>query len=88
VSERTEVVYVIDRLALIDSESYQRQLSGSLCGRLHPGYYVVRRRDGAPAIPYDANAEFNGPFATREDAERAAEARSPACGAEAGWRPD
>lgn len=65
-----EVVFVVDSLHLIDSESYQRRYH---CGRrLEPGCYVVRWPEPTVRPYYDESAEFRGPYLSRRVAELAA----------------
>lgn len=66
-----EIVHVIDRHWLIDSESYQRSYSVKGKAGLEPGVYVVLWPEHAQELSYDGDAEYRGPFKCRPDAEMA-----------------
>ncbi len=63
-----EIVHVISDCRLIDAESYERLYWRRDGKGLAPGYYVVRWRADATGHRFNEDAEFEGPFARRENA--------------------
>jgi len=61
-TEGYEIVCVIDKHSLVDSESYQRQYHRPRGKPLEPGFYIVILRDAHAEPRYDTSAEFVGPF--------------------------
>lgn len=61
-TEGYEIVCVIDKRSLVDSESYQRHYRRPRGRPLEPGFYIVIARDAHAKPRYDASAEFVGPF--------------------------
>jgi len=57
-----EIVCVIDKHSLVDSESYQRNYRRPRGRPLKPGFYIVVMRDAHAEPRYDSRAEFVGPF--------------------------
>jgi hypothetical protein len=63
-----EIVRVLDKKQLRDSES-QLQVYDLGRGRgLEPGYYVVVWRKAAKNLKYDASAAWHGPYGSRRSA--------------------
>jgi len=61
-TEGCEIVCVIDKRSLVDSESYQRHYHRPGGKSLEPGFYIVIARDAHAKPRYDTSAEFVGPF--------------------------
>lgn len=70
IDDVTEVVWVKDRVRLIDAESYERGYATRDGRRLSSGYYVARWPSGTinPGFLND-QAEFQGPYRSRREAQ-------------------
>ena len=64
-----EVVFVFEQFSLIDAESYQRVYSRKSGHPLARGYYVVTWPTGHGGGVFGDEAQFHGPYRSRQDAE-------------------
>lgn len=67
-----EVVCVIDRNRLVDSESYERSFGSDGAHEVRSGYYIAQWPPGTsnPHFFHDG-LRFEGPYETRSEAEAA-----------------
>ncbi len=69
--EGVEIVRVISECRLLDARS-ERHVYWRRDGQgLAPGYYVIRRGGAAARRTFNEDAEFRGPYRSREDARAA-----------------
>ena len=71
-NHKCEVVHVLSRDSLIDSESYEHRYQAQHV--MTPGFYVVVWPTSG-SRRFDCHARFVGPYAGRADAERIVESR-------------